>query len=451
MTVATVIMAAGQGTRMRSSRPKVLHRLGGTPMLAHAVAVAQDVGDLKPVVIVGHGADEVQAEISVEVEYVMQARQLGTGHAVLQAEPTLRGRADHVLVWAADMPLVTAAALRVLVDLQRKNEGPFSLLTVRSERSRGFGRIVRDDAGALRAIVEEAQATEEELAIGELNPGFYCFEAGWLWDTLPALPLSPKGEYYLTDLVALAAAAGRRIGTAEIADPVEAVGINTRVHLAEAETLLRERINRRWMEAGVTIVDPQATYIGAEATIGRDTVVLPNTHIEGRSTIGVDCVIGPNSIVRDTSIGDRCEVACSVLEQAVLEDDVDIGPFGHLRRGAHLARGVHMGNFGEVKNARLGPGVKMGHFSYVGDADVGARTNIGAGAITCNFTMDGKKHKTTIGEESFIGSDSMLVAPLTIGSRSGTGAGSVVTKDVPDDALAVGVPARVIRRLRQDQ
>ena len=450
MTIATVIMAAGQGTRMKSQMPKMIHTLNGRPLITYAVSLAEQVGDIPPVVVIGHSAETVRKAVQVDARFAIQQEQLGTGHAVLQAAALLKERADYVLVWAADMPLLTAASLELLLETQKQNDGPFSLLALFTEKPRGFGRIVRDTSGALQAIVEEAQATPEELAIRELNPGFYCFDAEWLWRVLPDLPLSSKGEYYLTDLVALAVERGENISTSEIADAVEAMGINTRAHLAEAEALLRERINRSWMERGVTMIDPTTTYIGSDVTIGLDTIILPNTHITGSSTIGAACTIGPNSIVRDTEIGDRCKVESSVLEQAVLEDEVDIGPFGHLRRGAHLAAGVHMGNFGEVKNSYLGPGVKLGHFSYVGDANIGARTNIGAGTITCNFTMDGQKHKTSIGTDTFIGSDSMLVAPLNIGSRSGTGAGSVVTKDVPDDALAVGVPARVIRRFAKD-
>lgn len=450
MTIGTVIMAAGQGTRMKSQIPKMIHALNGKPLITYAASLAEQVGDIQPVVVIGHAAEAVRKAVQVDALFAIQREQLGTGHAVMQAAALLKERVDYVLVWAADMPFLTAVSLELLVETQKQNDGPFSLLTVFSEKSRGFGRIVRDTSGALQAIVEEAQATPKELAIRELNPGFYCFDADWLWQMLPELPLSPKGEYYLTDLVALAVERGENISTSEIADVVEAMGINTRVHLAEAEALLRQRINRSWMEQGVTLIDPATTYIGSDVTIGSDTVVLPNTHITGNSTIGAACTIGPNSIVRDTKIGDRCKVESSVLEQAVLEDEVDIGPFGHLRHGAHLAAGVHMGNFGEVKNSYLGPGVKLGHFSYVGDAHIGARTNIGAGTITCNFTMDGQKHKTTIGADTFIGSDSMLVAPLNIGSRSSTGAGSVVTKDVPDDALAVGVPARVIRRFAKD-
>ncbi|MBI4316616.1 MAG: bifunctional N-acetylglucosamine-1-phosphate uridyltransferase/glucosamine-1-phosphate acetyltransferase, partial [Chloroflexi bacterium] len=261
----------------------------------------------------------------------------------------------------------------------------------------------------------------------------------------PRLPVSPKGEYYLTDLIGVAASRGRRVEALALDDPAEAIGINTRVHLAEVEAVMRQRINRRWMESGVTLIDPATTLIEPEVMLEPDTVIWPNTQLVGRTRIGGNCLIGPNCLIRDTAIGARCEVVASVLEGATVEEDVSIGPFAHLRRGAHLAGGVHMGNFGEVKESYLGPGVKMGHFSYIGDAHIGAGSNIGAGTVTCNF--DGqKKSVTTVGSEVFIGSDTMLVAPVTLGDRSRTGAGSVVTKNVPADSLAIGIPARIRKK-----
>jgi bifunctional UDP-N-acetylglucosamine pyrophosphorylase/glucosamine-1-phosphate N-acetyltransferase len=302
---------------------------------------------------------------------------------------------------------------------------------------------VRDGSGGVHKIVEETVATPEELAIRELNAGVYCFDAEWLWSRIDRIPLSlPKGEYYLPDLVGIAVDEGRRVEAVTSADSAEVLGINTRVHLAEAERALRLRINERWMLAGVTIVDPETTTIEPGVVIGQDTTVHPNTHLRGRTAVGARCAIGPNTVVEDCQIGDRCKVLASVLEQAVMEDDSGIGPFGHLRKGARLCRGAYMGNFGELKNTTLGPGAKMGHFSYLGDAQIGAEANIGAGTITCNF--DGKrKHSTEIGEGAFIGSDTMLVAPVKVGKGAKTGAGSVVTHDVPDDTLAYGVPARV--------
>ncbi|MBI3362160.1 MAG: bifunctional UDP-N-acetylglucosamine diphosphorylase/glucosamine-1-phosphate N-acetyltransferase GlmU [Chloroflexi bacterium] len=445
MTLAAIVLAAGQGTRMKSNLPKVLHPLGGQPLVLYSVETALALSDWPPVVVVGVGADEVRQTIGDRAEFVTQAEQLGTGHAVRQAEATLKGKADRVIVFYADMPLLRAETLRVLVETQARNAGPLAMLTALGDDARGFGRVLRDEAGHVTGIVEEEQATPAQLALRELNVGAYCFEAEWLWKTLPQLPLTPQGEYYLTDIVGLAVAQGLPVASAAVDDPDEIIGVNTRVHLAELETALRRRINRNWMENGVTLIDPAATYIAPAATIGRDTTLLPNTHLEGSTTVGENCVIGPNTIIRDTTIGNHCEIECSVLEGAVVEDEVEIGPFAHLRTGAHLARGAHMGNFGEVKNSYLGPGVKIGHFSYIGDATLGAEVNVGAGTITCNF--DGvRKNRTEIGAGAFIGSDTMLVAPVRLGANSRTGAGSVVTRDVPEDSLAVGVPARVIRR-----
>jgi bifunctional UDP-N-acetylglucosamine pyrophosphorylase/glucosamine-1-phosphate N-acetyltransferase len=406
------------------------------------------VTDDKPVLVVGQGADQIRQYVGDAARYVLQEQQLGTGHAVLQAEDLLRGDTDEVLVMAADMPLLQVETLRKLVEIQQAHSGPATMLTVNSERPRGFGRIIRNTGGEIQGIVEEVQATPEQLAIRELNAGVYCFAADWLWQALRRIPISPKGEYYLTDVVGIAVEDGLSVRSYTLDEPSEAVGVNTRVHLAEAESVLRSRINRQWMLAGVTILDPASAYIEPGVEIGQDTIICQNTILQGGTVVGDDCEIGPNTIVRNTRIGDRCVVLASVLEAATVEDDVSIGPFAHLRKGAHLAQGVHMGNFGEVKNSYLGPGTKMGHFSYVGDASIEADVNIGAGTITCNY--DGrKKHPTEIGAGAFIGSDTMLVAPVRVGKGARTGAGSVVTKDVPDHTLAVGVPARAIRKLER--
>lgn len=446
MRVKSVILAAGQGTRMRSSLPKVLHPILGRPMVAYALDVARRVTQAKPVVVIGHAAEQVRAAIGEEAEFVLQRQQLGTGHAVQQVAPLLRDQVDYVLVTYGDMPLLRAATLQRLLEAQREHDGPISLLTVVADDPRGFGRILRADDGRVLAIVEEAHATPEQRAIRELNTGVFCFQADWLWDALGKIQRSPKGEYYLTDLVEIAVREGRSVQALSVEDPVEVIGVNTRLHLAEATAQMQQRINQAWMLAGVTIIDPRSTYIEPDVRIGRDTVLWPGTFLEGDTVIGAMCEIGPHTRIQNSQIGDRCKIVFSVIEQAVLEDEVDVGPFGHLRKGAHLARGVHMGNFGEVKNSYLGPGTKMGHFSYIGDATIGENVNIGAGTITCNYDGE-RKHPTEIGDQVFIGSDTMLVAPLKIGKGARTGAGSVVTKDIPADTLVVGVPARAIKKL----
>ena len=445
--LAGVVLAAGQGTRLKSARPKVLHPLGGRLLVSYAVEAMRAATGVTPLLVVGPEADAVRAAVGERAGYAVQPQALGTGDAVRHTRRQLHGQCDAVVVSYADMPLLRPATLRALVERQAANPGPLTLLSLQSAQRGDFGRVVRDVVGRIQGVVEVAQATPEQLKITEVNTGAYCIRADWLWLALERLPLSPKGEYYLTDLVGLAVAEGQAVASVTIDDEDEVIGINNRVQLAEAETALRKRINTQWMLAGVTLADPATTYIEPGVELGPDTVVLPNTHLLGQSKVGAECVIGPNTIVRDTTIGDRCQVECSVLEGAWLAEDVSIGPFGHLRSGARLERGVHMGNFGEVKNSTLGPGVKMGHFSYVGDATLGAEVNVGAGTITCNF--DGvRKNKTVIGENAFIGSDTLLVAPVTVGAGARTGAGAVVTKDVPPDTLAVGVPARAIRKLK---
>ncbi len=448
MSIQTVIMAAGQGTRMRSSTPKVLHPILGKPMLWYSLRAARTISNDLPVVVIGHQSEHVRQAVAGQARFAVQEQQLGTAHAVEQTRALLEGEAEIVLVTSADMPLISAETLRSLAEAQQAHAGPMTILVTVSESPRGFGRVVRDEQGFVRAIVEEADATPEELAIRLLNVGVYAFDAAWLWEALPRVPLSPKGEYYITALVHLAVQDGLDVQALTLTDPDETIGVNTRVHLAEAAAAMQHRINTRWMLAGVTLLDPATTYIEPEVTIGQDTVVWPNTHLRGETTIGRECELGPNTYVLDTTIGDRCKVFSSVLEHALLEDEVDIGPFGHLRKGAHLAQGVHMGNFGEVKNSYLGPGSKMGHFSYLGDATLGANVNVGAGTITCNY--DGvHKNPTSIGDNAFIGSDTMLVAPLTLGENARTGAGAVVTKNVPPNSLAVGMPARVIKKFEK--
>jgi bifunctional UDP-N-acetylglucosamine pyrophosphorylase/glucosamine-1-phosphate N-acetyltransferase len=451
MACDAVILAAGLGTRMRSDRPKVLHTLGGIPLLTWTAAASKEAAGRPPVVVVGPGAEADAARdlLGPETPLAVQAERMGTAHALLQAEPCLRGRGELILVVNGDMPLLRGETLRKVAETQARHPGPFTLLVLRSSQARGFGRIVRRQGGAIQEIVEEAVATSAQREIDEINVGVYCFRPEWLWAHLPRVRISPQGERYLTDLVGMAAAEGQTVGSILLEDADEAIGINTREHLAEAEAALRRRVNRRWMLAGVTLRDPATSYIGPLAELGVDTVIEPNTIIEGRTVVGPGCRLGPNSVLRDSVLGGNCVVEASILEGAELEQDVQVGPFSHLRPGARLGRGVHVGNFGEVKNSTLGPGVRMGHFSYIGDATVGADVNIGAGTITCNYDGE-RKHPTEIGEGAFLGSDTMLVAPVRIGRRARTGAGSVVTRDVPDDSVAVGVPARVIRRKAKD-
>ncbi len=450
--VRAIVLAAGKGTRMKSGLPKVLHPLRGLPLIEHALRAAIRATGQKPIVIVGHDSAAVQAAIGDRADFVLQAEQLGTGHAVMMAEAAMRDDPSaHVIVTAADMPLVRPETLQSLVDECKQHGAALSLLSVVVNDPRGFGRVARDASGNVTAIVEQVACTPEQLKITELNGAIYCIDAAWLWDALRRIEPNPrKGEYFLTDLVEIAVADGRTARAIVAGDIDECIGINTRVDLADADAALRRRINRAHMLNGVSIVDPAATYIDLDVTIGEDTVILPNTHVLGRSRIGANSAIGPNSLLRNATIGAGCEIRQSVIEDARVDDGADVGPFSHLRSGAHVCAGAHVGNFGEIKKSTLGPNSKMGHFSYLGDATVGENVNIGAGAITCNY--DGvRKNPTTIGDGAFIGSDTLLVAPVEIGANATTGAGAVVTKNVPPDTVAVGLPARVIRRKGQNK
>lgn len=458
-TYVAVVLAAGMGTRMRSKLPKVLHQVAGQPLLAHVLNAVEDIPNApsfaplqstlsghRPVAVVGHGAEHVAAIFGERCHYAIQEEQLGTGHATLTAQAgvdALDPLPEIVLVCYGDTPLVTGEVLaRVLAEHCTRN-ATITFLTGMAELPSDYGRVVRDAQGHVREIVEVKRATEEQKQIREVNSGVYCFERAWLWSALANLPRNPGGEYFLTDLIGIASAQGKTIAT--VAGSLdETVGINNRVQLAEIEQLLRRRILERHMYAGVTIIDPATTYIGAGVEIGMDTIILPGTMISGATRIGSSCRIGPGTVIENSTIGDGCIVRQSVLEETTFEDGVSIGPFGHCRPGAYLARNVRMGNFGEVKNSYIGPETDMHHFSYVGDATLGERVNIGAGTITCNY--DGvRKNRTIIGDGAFIGSDTMLVAPVTVGEHATTGAGSVVTHDVPPGVIVAGVPARILR------
>lgn len=448
MTIASIVLAAGQGTRMRSKMPKVLHLLAGKPLIWHSMRAVKGLTDTSPLVVVGYKAEAVRQAMGDQYGYILQAEQLGTGHAVACARSELERKADTLLVTFGDMPLLRRETLQKLVELHRQGSSPVTMTSFIGDDARGFGRVVRNGDGDVTAIVEQADAAPEQLMIREYNVSAYCFEASWLWEALEKIPVSPKGEYYLTDVIGLAVAGGHSVQSLVLEDPTEAIGINTRVDLAAAEEILRQRINQQWMLEGVTLIDPATTYIEAEVIIGKDTIVQPNTHLRGLTVIGEDCVIGPDTIVQDSRVGNRAHLLSSTLEGARVEDDVSVGPYCHLRQGSHLAIGVHLGNYAEVKDSYLGPHTKMGHFSYIGNARIGSNVNIGAGTITCNY--DGKKkNPTEIGDDVFIGSDTMLVAPVKIGDRAVTAAGAVVTRDVPPDTLVMGVPAKEKRKLEK--
>ena len=440
-----IILAAGKSTRMKSKTPKVLHFVRGKRIITHCLDNAIAATHSRPVVVIGHAADEMRAAIGAAADFAMQTEQLGTGHAVMMAESVAQGCA-RLLVTYGDMPLLRPETFKTMIDLQVQTGAAVSMLTLVTANPRGFGRIIRNAQGLVTAIVEEVSCSPDQLLMNEVNPGVYCFDGAWLWGALKRITPNPiKGEYFLTDLVEIAVADGREVRATVTHDSDECIGINTRVDLADTDAALRQRLNKMHMLKGVSIVDPNTTYIDVDVEIGMDTLILPNTHVLAGTRIGADCTIGPNSILNNARIGDRVEVRQSVIRDSQVDHDADVGPFSHLRNNTHVGEGAHVGNFGEMKNTIFGRDSKMGHFSYLGDATVGENVNIGAGAVTCNY--DGVNKNPTILEDNvFIGSDTMLVAPITLGKQARTGAGSVVTKDVPAGALVVGAPARVIRR-----
>jgi len=437
-----VVLAAGMGTRMRSTLPKVLHPVAGAPLISHVLDAALGAGVSRILVVVGHQGDRVRAALGESVPSVLQEPQLGTGHAVQQAMKALNPVPSRILVLCGDTPLLTSRTIAAV--LEASGPAAVTLLSAHVSNPNGYGRVVRGADGRVLAIVEEVEAGDDVRATTEINSGLYCFDGLWLAASLPNLRRSPKGEYYLTDLVGLAVAQGREVRAVVAEDPTEVLGVNDRAQLADADRILRERFCRRLMARGVSIVDPAATYIGKDVRVGADTVIHPGTHLQGRTIVGERCEVGPNSIIVDSTIGDDCTVLASVLEQCRVADRVSIGPFSHLRPGATIATRAKIGNYAEVKNSAVGEGVQMHHFSYVGDAEVGSGTNIGAGTITCNFNKRGEKHRTRVGKGVFLGSDTLLIAPVSVGDEASTAAGAVVTRDVPPGKLAIGIPARIM-------
>ena len=439
-----VVLAAGKGVRMRSSLPKTLHTVCGRPLVSHVVGSMRAAGIGRTVAVISKNMAamaEVPAAVGDDTVLAVQAEQLGTADALLSARESVAG-ASSILVGAGDMALVRPDTIRRMVSAHGETGSAVTVLTANVEKPFGLGRVVRDYAGQPLRVVEEVDADEETRAISEVNTSWYCFDSDWLWDRLAAVAKSPSGEKYLPDLVEAAAVEGG-VAAVEAFEAVEAMGANDRVQLAAVEAAMRSRINAGLMKSGVTITDPATTYVDVGVTVRTDTVLLPGTRLTGKTSIGERCEIGPNSTIRDSAVGDDVRITASFVEESTVQSDVTIGPFSHLRPGAVIESGAHIGNYAEIKNSQIGSGTHVGHFSYVGDSSLGNDVNIGAGTVTANF--DGEtKHSTVIGEGAKIGSGTMIVAPVNIGAKARTGAGSVVTKDVEAGTTVVGVPARPI-------
>jgi bifunctional UDP-N-acetylglucosamine pyrophosphorylase / glucosamine-1-phosphate N-acetyltransferase len=452
-----LILAAGLGTRMRSRTAKVLHRLGGRPLVAHVCRIATALDPHHIYVIVGHQAEQVERAVRQELgdggaSFVMQTEQRGTGDAVMAARDLLATANSTLLVLSGDVPLVRAETLAALIQQHRMHRGrgaACTLLTVKLDDPTGYGRIIRDAEGRFERIVEQKDATPAERQINEINAGIYCFETPALFRALERVkPENAQGEYYLTDVPGILRADGEDVSIFLHTDAREVSGINTRMELAEFENILRRRTLRSLMlTSGVTLIDPAHTYISPQAQIGRDTVIYPDVHIEGETVVGEDCEIRSGTRLTNSRIGNSVTIKDhSVIVDSDVADNCSVGPFAHLRMNSRVEEGAAVGNFVEMKKSRLGRKSKSMHLTYLGDATVGEQTNIGAGTITCNY--DGKnKHQTVIEDNVKIGSDTMLVAPVRVGSHSVTGAGAVVTKDVPPDTLVAGVPAKVKKQL----
>ncbi|GIU82309.1 MAG: UDP-N-acetylglucosamine diphosphorylase/glucosamine-1-phosphate N-acetyltransferase [Acidobacteria bacterium] len=456
-----LILAAGLGTRMRSKVAKVLHRLGGRPMINYVCQTAMALMPEKIYVVIGYQGEEVKGAILKEldeslVEFIWQEEQLGTGHAVNTARKFFEGKDTTILVLSGDVPLIRPTTLAALIQKHRTHRGKgaaCTILTVKLDDPTGYGRIVRDETGLFSRIVEQRDASEEEKQIKEINTGIYCFNSTKLFEALSKVGNeNAQKEYYLTDVPHILIEAGESVALYQHNDPKEVAGVNNRMELAEMERILQRRIIKRLMlDCGVTFIDPNAVYINDEVLIGQDTIVYPNVIIEGKTEIGEGCIIRSGTRISNSKIGKDVEILdnCLIVDSEIADGCV-IGPMAHLRGKAKLKQKVKIGNFVEVKNTTIGEGSKASHLTYLGDATIGTNTNIGAGTITCNY--DGKqKHPTHIGDNVKIGSDTMLVAPVKVGDNAVTGAGSVVIEDVPPNSLVVGVPAKVKKILKQEE
>lgn len=446
MRLQSVILAAGAGTRMKSKLPKVLHKVCGQTMLQHVIDVSKEAKIEDHIVLVGHGADQVRESLAGDIKTALQSEQLGTGHAVMMAEELLL-ETGTILVLCGDGPLITAGTLTSLIDHHQKGSYTATVLTTDLEDPQGYGRILRQDQEEFLKIVEDKDASDDEKQIREINSGIYCFDAGALRKALPLITNNNvQGEYYLTDALSILKDQGDRVGVYKIDDQEDIIAVNSRVQLAQVEEVMRRRIAHQHMEAGVTIINPNHTYIEKKVRIGPDTIIYPGVNLIGDTSIGEDCIIGNNTRIENSTIGNSIDIQNSTIIESVVEDYTNIGPYAYLRPKCHIGKHVKIGDFVELKNARIGDYSKASHLAYIGDAEIGKHVNIGCGVVFVNY--DGKeKHMTRIMDHAFIGSNSNLIAPLLVEESGYIASGSTITKTVPQGALAV---SRSIQKNKTD-
>lgn len=432
-----IVLAAGQGTRMKSKLYKVLHPVCGKPMVRHVIDELKQIGADQIITVVGHGADEVKNELKDDSEFVLQEQQLGTAHAVMQARDLLQDKEGLTLVVCGDTPLLKADTIKAMIDYHINNHSKATILTAVAEDPTGYGRVIRNEQGYVEKIVEHKDASDEEKAVKEINAGTYCFDNASLFHALQKVTNNnAQNEYYLPDVIGILKDAGQTVTAFTTNDFTEIFGINDRVALAQAGKIMQQRINEKHMRNGVTIIDPEQTYIDATVVIGQDTVIYPGTMVKGNTVIGTDCIIGPNSEILNCDIGNRTSIRQSVTHDSKIGSDVQIGPFAHIRPQSLIHDEVRIGNFVEIKKTEFGRKSKASHLSYIGDANVGSNVNIGCGSITVNY--DGvNKFKTIIKDGAFVGCNSNLVAPVEIGEGAYVAAGSTITDNVPGDSLSI--------------